>query len=149
MRLYFVFSASSSTLSPFFLLPNTAMFQCHVKSCHINKTLLNIPITVTVKIIIHGFVGPHGLQPTRVLCPWDSPGKNTGVGCHALLQEIFLTKGWNPGLPHSRWILYRLSHILIHSLQSPPALNSLLLCAWFPCCLESILCLCQSTFLTS
>ena len=31
-------------------------------------------------------VWPHGLQPTRLLCPWDSPGKNTGVGCHFLLQ---------------------------------------------------------------
>ena len=30
---------------------------------------------------------PHGLQPTRLLCPWDSPGKNTGVGCHVLLQD--------------------------------------------------------------
>ena len=30
-------------------------------------------------------------DPTRLLCPWDSPGKNTGVGCHALLQEIFST----------------------------------------------------------
>ena len=29
---------------------------------------------------------PHGLQPTRLLCPWDFPGKNTGVGCHFLLQ---------------------------------------------------------------
>ena len=29
---------------------------------------------------------PHGLQPTRLLRPWDSPGKNTGVGCHFLLQ---------------------------------------------------------------
>ena len=29
---------------------------------------------------------PHGLQPTRLLCPWDSPGKSTGVGCHCLLQ---------------------------------------------------------------
>ena len=29
---------------------------------------------------------PHRLQPTRILCPWDSPGKNTGVGCHFLLQ---------------------------------------------------------------
>ena len=28
---------------------------------------------------------PHGLQPARLLCPWDSPGKNTGVGCHAFL----------------------------------------------------------------
>ena len=31
-------------------------------------------------------VQPHGLQPTRLPCPWDSPGKNTGVGCHFLLQ---------------------------------------------------------------
>ena len=41
-------------------------------------------------------------------CPWDSPGKNTGVGCHALLQGIFLTWGLNPGLPHCRQILYHL-----------------------------------------
>ena len=38
----------------------------------------------------------------------DSPGKNTGVGCHALLQ-IFPTEGSNPGLLHCRWILYHLS----------------------------------------
>ena len=31
-------------------------------------------------------VQPHGLQPTRLPCPWDSLGKNTGVGCHFLLQ---------------------------------------------------------------
>ena len=41
---------------------------------------------------------PHGLKPSRLLCPWDSPGKNTGVGCHALLQGIFLTQGSNPHL---------------------------------------------------
>ena len=40
----------------------------------------------------------------------DFPGKNTGVGCHALLQRIFPTQGSNPGLPHCRWILYHLSH---------------------------------------
>ena len=40
----------------------------------------------------------------------DSPGKNTGVGCHALLQGIFPTQGSNPGLLHCRWILYQLSH---------------------------------------
>ena len=33
-----------------------------------------------------------------ILCPWDSPGKNTGVGCHSLLQEIFPTQGSNLGL---------------------------------------------------
>ena len=43
-------------------------------------------------------VPSHGLQPTRLLCPRDSPGKNTGAGCHALLQGIFPTQGLNPRL---------------------------------------------------
>ena len=38
------------------------------------------------------------MGPTRLLCPWDSPGKNTGVSCHALLQGIFPTQGSNPHL---------------------------------------------------
>ena len=41
---------------------------------------------------------PCGLQPTRFPCPWDSPGKNTGMSCHLLLQGIFLTQGQNPCL---------------------------------------------------
>jgi len=40
----------------------------------------------------------------------DSPGKNIGKGCHALLQGIFPTQGPNPGLPHCRQILYQLSY---------------------------------------
>ena len=40
----------------------------------------------------------------------DSPGKNTGMGCHALLQGIFSTQGSNLDLPHCRQILYCLSH---------------------------------------
>ena len=40
----------------------------------------------------------------------ESPGKNTEVGCHALLQGIFPTQGLNLGLPHFSWILYHLSH---------------------------------------
>ena len=52
----------------------------------------------------------QGLQPTSLLCPWDSPGKNTGVGCHAFLHGIFPTQRSNPGLPHCRQILYHLSH---------------------------------------
>ena len=43
-------------------------------------------------------------------CPWDFPGKNTGVGCHFLLQGIFLTQGSNLGLLHCRQTLYRLSY---------------------------------------
>ena len=42
----------------------------------------------------------HGLKFTRFLCPWDSPGTNTGVGCPALLQGIFPTQGSNPCLLH-------------------------------------------------
>ena len=41
---------------------------------------------------------PRGLQPARPLCPWDSLGKNTGVGCHFLLQGIFQPQGWDPRL---------------------------------------------------
>ena len=53
---------------------------------------------------------PRGLQPTRLLRPWDFPGKSTGVGFHFLLQGIFLTQGSNPGLLHCRQTLYPLSH---------------------------------------
>ena len=49
-------------------------------------------------------------QPTRLLCPWDSPGRNTGVHCRFLLQGSFPTQGLNPGLPHCRQILDPLSH---------------------------------------
>jgi len=48
---------------------------------------------------------PHSLWPTR-LCPWNFPGKNTGVGCHFLLQGVFLTQGLNPRLLSGRQILY-------------------------------------------
>ena len=53
----------------------------------------------------------HGLWPARLLCPCNSPGKNTRVGCHSLLQGIFLTQGLNWGLLHWRQILYHLSHL--------------------------------------
>ena len=48
--------------------------------------------------VVSDSLWPHGLQPTRLLCPLDSPGKNTGVGCHFLLQGIFPTQGSNPHL---------------------------------------------------
>ena len=76
---------------------------------------------------------PHGLYPARLLCPWDSPGKNTGVGCHVLLQGIFLTQGSNPHLlhlPHSSQIIYPLtdlgsshSQIISKQIQVPETLN--------------------------
>ena len=50
------------------------------------------------------------MEPARLLCPWDSLGENTGVGCHFLLQSIFPTQESNPGLLHCRPILYRLGY---------------------------------------
>ena len=54
-----------------------------------------------------------GLWPARLLCPWDSPGKNTGVGCDALLQGIFPTQGLNP-------TLLCLLHLQVDSLPLAP-----------------------------
>ena len=53
---------------------------------------------------------PSGLQPSRLLHPWDSQGKNTGMGCHFLIQGIFQTQRSNQGLPHCRQTLSHLSH---------------------------------------
>ena len=56
------------------------------------------------------FCNPREGNPPGSSVHGDSPGKNTGVGFHALLQRIFPTLGLNPGLPHFRQILYRLNH---------------------------------------
>ena len=53
---------------------------------------------------------PMGCSPPGSSVAWNSPGKNTGVHCHALLQGIFPTQESNPGLLHCRWILYCLIH---------------------------------------
>ena len=53
---------------------------------------------------------PHGLEPARLLCPWDFSGKTTGVGCHLLFQGIFPTHGSNSHLLHCRQISLQLSH---------------------------------------
>ena len=58
--------------------------------------------------VVSDSLHPQGLWPTTLLNPWDFPGKSTGMGCHFLLQGIFLTQGSNPGLLHCR--LYLLSH---------------------------------------
>ena len=74
------------------------------------------PLTIahkSVKVLVSHHVDssrPHELQPARVLRPWNSPGKNTGVGSHSFLQGIFPTQASNPGLPHCKQILYHLTH---------------------------------------
>ena len=61
--------------------------------------------------VVSNSLQPHGLWSARFLCPWNSPGKNTGVYGHSPLKEIFPTQGLNPGLPLCRQILYQLSHL--------------------------------------
>ena len=75
--------------------------QCSVKSLS-HVQLLAIPLTV---------------QSASLLCPWDSPGKNTGVDCHSLLQRIFPTQGWNLGLLHCRQMPYLPICFFISSFQ--------------------------------
>ena len=53
----------------------------------------------------------HGLKSTSFLCPWDSPGKNIGAGCHFLLQGIFLIKDWTWVSCIGRWNLYHYHHL--------------------------------------
>ena len=63
-----------------------------------------------VSSVVCDSLQPYRLQPTRLLCPWNFPGKNTRVGSHSLLQGIFPTQGLNLGLLHCMQILYHLSH---------------------------------------
>ena len=56
------------------------------------------------------FCDPMDYNPPGSSVSGGSPGNNTGVGCHALLQGVFPAQGSNPGLPHCRQILYQLSH---------------------------------------
>ena len=62
---------------------------------------------VVVQLLSHvQLLQSHGLQPARLLCPWDFPGKNFGVGNTFFLEGIFPTQGSNLHLLHGRWILY-------------------------------------------
>ena len=64
-------------------------------TCYLHKMsgdIRHILCACSVASLISDSLRPHGLQPTRLLCPWDSPGKNTGMGCHAHFQGIFPTQ---------------------------------------------------------
>ena len=80
----------------------------------------------------------HGLQSTKLLCPWDSPGKNTGVGCHVLLQGIFPTQGLN-------WHLLRLLHCrqILYPLSNPGSLCFMIIASLKLGCLDDVSIPCQ------
>ena len=83
----------------FYFLPLTFYTKAHVVN-YLKELVAQLCLTLQ----------SQGVRPVRSLCPWAFPGKNTGVGCHFLLQVIFLTQRLNLGLLHCRQIFYHLSH---------------------------------------
>ena len=77
----------------------------------------HIHIYLYACLVIFDPLQPHGLQPTRFLCPWDFPGKDTGVGCHFLLQGICLTQGSNSSLLH--FLHWQVDSLPLSNLESP------------------------------
>ena len=71
---------------------------CSPKTIRILLNWLRVPshYACSVTSAVSDSVQPHGPQPTRLRCPWDSPGRNTGVGCHALFQGMFPTQALDP-----------------------------------------------------
>ena len=63
----------------------------------LNNNIISVLIFPSLHSVVSNSLRPHGQYPTRLCCPWDFPGKNTGVGCHFFLQGIFPTQGLNPG----------------------------------------------------
>ena len=76
---------------------------------HKLASMWNVCVCVSRLVMFNSF-RPHRLWPARLLCLWDSPGKNTGEDCHSLLQRNFPIQGLNPSLLHHRQGLYRLSY---------------------------------------
>ena len=96
---------------------NISMLCCHI-SIHMNFQILRGEKTCANEDAVLCLVAqsyrtlcnPMDCSPPGSFAHGDSPGKNTGVGCHAILWGIFLTQGSNSGLPHCSQILYNLSH---------------------------------------
>ena len=87
----YVSAASISSFVSYFIFHIQAIYQSHS----------SVQLFATPWTVAH-----HASQPAMFLCPWNSLGKNTGMGSHSLLQEIFPTQGSNLGLPHCRQILH-------------------------------------------
>ena len=93
-------------------------------------SLRNVLISRVLVTQLCPILWPHGLQPTRLLCLWNSPGKNTTVDCHALLQGIFSSQGWNPGLLIAGKLLTR----VWATRETPSSCNSLYFKVYFVSC---------------
>ena len=68
-------------------------FSRQEQGCHFYFQCMKVKNESEVAQLCPTFSDPHGLQPTRLLHPWNFPGKITGVGCHCLLHDYFYTTG--------------------------------------------------------
>ena len=92
-------------------LPDLA--PCACLSHYSFRVLCNILYAYWAGLVQSDSLQPYGLSPTGLFYPWNFPGKNPGVGCHLLLQAIFLSQGSNPSL-------LCLLHCQVHSLPLAP-----------------------------
>ena len=79
---------SSHTASDAAAPPTPHSYTSCVSVCVLSRLLPLLPLLLQVASVVSDSVRPHRRQPTRLLCPWESPGKNTGVGCNFLLQRM-------------------------------------------------------------
>ena len=81
-----------------------------MKLIYSNKIFIYQKIQIIIVLLCPNLLWPHGLQPSRLACPWNFPGKNMGVGCHFLLQEIFQFRDQTHISCTDRWFFFFFNH---------------------------------------
>ena len=102
--------------SQFFSLPLSNKLLAKISKIH-SRAIHGCLYCLCVCSVVSDFLWPHGLYSTMFLFSWDSPGKNTGVGCHFLLQGILPTQGSSPRLLHL--LHWQADSLLSHHLGIP------------------------------
>ena len=100
--------------------------QCHFFPWSEVNSLSRVQLFETPWTVAYQAPPSKGFSLLGILPPWDFPGKSTRVGCHFLLQGIFLTQGLNPDLPHSRqtlnlWATREAQYLSLGIIYLPPA----------------------------
>ena len=109
-KILFPWGSTSYTICEYQLCDQLSYFQKIESSQTKQKEFTKQYVLCLVTQSCPTLCNPMDCSPPGSSVHGDSPGKNTRVGCHALLQGIFPTQGLNPGLPHYSRILYHLSH---------------------------------------
>ena len=87
------------------LFPKHFIFHCEPQTFPL-RSEFSLETSVVCCLVAKSCLTLLQPSPARLFCPWDFPGKNAGVGCHFLLQGIFLTQVLSLHLLHCRWIFF-------------------------------------------